>query len=266
MEHLGFLQELVASEVPEEFHNAATTAMQKIRARLGLDAVLAEEEPEPQVQVLAGQPDSPQENNWQTDQESAAAAAEVQAESDPLMLEQQDLHEALLKSKADGPPPVSYDDMVIFRLIRTCDEAQHALNKAQVLSNARQRVEDAQCSVRPEGANNAFPLVPLTREQVPDIEEALKKVNPSRRPKVRDDRRTETMDEHASAAGPGKPQATSINVIEEIELLIPKVRSQLLEFMVRNGRASEPSERSMKTASAPTGDAERIQPMNPRYF
>ena len=137
------------------------------------------------------------------------AEAENEPESDPVLIHQQDLQEAIMRSKADGPAPTCFDDsVVIFRQTRCCEEASHALRESFVLDDARKRVEDTSCSLSPESANGAFLLVPLTNEQLveldlqldkyhivalrsdkPAIDEALRKAPKPDRPKLRDDHR-----------------------------------------------------------------------------
>ena len=57
----------------------------------------------------------------------------------------------MLRSKVDGPPPISGDDVVIFRLQSFCREARRAQREAPALAPARTRVEGAPCSIFPEG-------------------------------------------------------------------------------------------------------------------
>merc|ERR1740123_2648793 len=102
---------------------------------------------------------------------------EEEAATDPIMLEQQDFQEAVLRSILEGPPPINLDDVVIFRLTRTCDEVQHALAEAPALVGARSRVEQAECSLFLDVAQDerACSLVPLTKELLVELQLQLRK-------------------------------------------------------------------------------------------
>ena len=80
----------------------------------------------------------------------ADLAAETDVESDPVLVHQQDLQEAIMRSKADGPAPLCYDDsVVVLRLTRSCEETVQALSESPALGDARKRVEDAGCMLLP---------------------------------------------------------------------------------------------------------------------
>jgi len=144
------------------------------------------------------------------------------------------------------------------------------------------RVEDAGCSVFPGNANGACVLVPLTEEQLLEldlqlekhhilaprsdklaIEEALRKVPPALRPKLRDDHRAENLQETAPAA--------SNDIFEEIKMLNPRTRALIRQFWGTNERMSELSSVSTLTESAPCGDAScqkegKLSYVNPRRW
>ena len=82
------------------------------------------------------------------------------------MIHQQDLHEAIMRSKADQSP-ISYDDsVVVLRLTRCCEEAWQALSKSAALEDVRDRVREAGCSIFPHSAKGACVLMLLTDEQL----------------------------------------------------------------------------------------------------
>mmetsp|Transcript_79108 Transcript_79108/g.156685 ORF Transcript_79108/g.156685 Transcript_79108/m.156685 type:complete len:242 (-) Transcript_79108:172-897(-) len=147
-----------------------------------------------------------------------------------VMLEHQDLQEAMLRSKAEGPPPINTDDVVIFRLTRTCNEVRRALAEAPALVDARSRVEQAECTLFHDVAQGACSLVPMTKELLLELQlqlkkyhvvalrsdrtailAALKQVPDHKRPKVRDDHRAATLvkesptSEAETAPGPPRP-------------------------------------------------------------
>merc|ERR1712032_1563761 len=147
----------------------------------------------------------------------------TEAESDPVMMFQRELQEAIMRSKAEGAAPLCYDDsVVIFRLTRYCQETFEALSKSPALRDARKRVEDAGCSPFVSKVRACL-LVPLTEDQLqelglqlqqhhvlalrsdgPAIAEALRMVPRERRPKLRDDHR----------AGPTKEQRPPVENLQ----------------------------------------------------
>lgn len=221
--------------------------------------------------------------------------AEADTESDPVLIHQQDLQEAIMRSKVDGPAPICFDDsVVIFRQTRCCEEASRALSESLVLRDARKRVEDAGCSLFPDSANGALLLVPLTNEQLLEldlqldkyhivalrsdklaIDEALRKVPKPDRPKLRDDHRAVPFKEeqfHVEGAQETVTAAGS-DVFEDVGLLRPDVRAkikQLASFNSADAGESEPS-LSTVTESAPCGDAackqnDNLGSVNPRHW
>merc|ERR1719336_3037491 len=87
----------------------------------------------------------------------------LQSEEEDLQRETRDLHEALLRSKADA---WSADGVVLSRLsFHTPDIASSLLN-SDALTTCLARVTTAGCEVHPAWANGALLLVPVTEEQI----------------------------------------------------------------------------------------------------
>jgi hypothetical protein len=265
----------------EEVLEYATVFLQRLRTEQG-DA----SEVELATQVPAGRGDGGAQVGM------ADPVAEPETETDPVMLFQQDLQEAIMRDKAEQAP-ICYDDsVVLFRLTRCSKEISQALSESPALVDPRSRVEDAGCSVFPDNAHGACLLVPLTDEQLlelslqlkphhvlalrtdkPAIVEALRMVPREERPKLRDDHRAcpiederthaEDLQEIAPAAG--------IDVFEEIELLHPYIRAKIRQFSAANEAMSESTSVSKVTESAPSGDTTCMQAAqksktNPRHW
>ena len=96
------------------------------------------------------------------------------AETDPLQEEQQDLQEAILRSKADQR---SADGVIVARLTGHSSTIHDALLRADSLRDRLAEVDAAGCKPRPPWANGAPLLVPLTLEQVCEAELELKAHN-----------------------------------------------------------------------------------------
>lgn len=181
-----------------------------------------------------------------------------------------------MRSKIDGHPPISCDDLLILRQTRCSKEAVSALQRAPALQVARKRVEEAGCMLFPESANGACLLVPLTDENLHElnlnfekyhivalssdkgaIEEALKSVPRSLRPRLRDDCQALQPDD---ASGGSAMAASAASISQE---LAPLHRAQ--EFVTRNMGAGAPSDISLVAYSAPCGNLDQAQPANPRH-
>lgn len=82
-----------------------------------------------------------------------------------------DIAEVLLRSKEDGPPPLSGDGQTVFKITRMAlaDETVEALLNNEELANCRARVIEAGCEVRPTWAGGATLFVPFTEEQFADL-------------------------------------------------------------------------------------------------
>jgi len=119
-------------------------------------------------------------------------------------LETANLAEAIMRSKAEVPllPP---EAAVIYRLTTLNSEVSALLMEVEELSQARARVVDAGCEVRPSFGGGATFFIPITEQQYaelghpllahhvvalqedkPAIEKALSCLSKPRRPKVKD--------------------------------------------------------------------------------
>jgi hypothetical protein len=86
-----------------------------------------------------------------------------QSEDEDLHREMRDVHEAVLRSKAD---PWSADGVVLLRItFHTPDVISHLLHSPS-LADCCSRVNIAGCEVRPAWASGALLLVPVTEEQI----------------------------------------------------------------------------------------------------
>lgn len=84
-------------------------------------------------------------------------------EEEKLLMEQRELQEALLRSKADA---LSADGVLLTRLTFHTPGMMSFLDESPHLTACRSRVESAGCTVRPSWANGALLLVPVTEEQI----------------------------------------------------------------------------------------------------
>lgn len=91
------------------------------------------------------------------------------SEEAALCQEQAHLQEALLRSKSCGGPPISGDDIVIFRLSRFSKDVQEILSTSSQLGPCHHQVTDAGCQVRPD-FTDATCLVPITAEQYAELD------------------------------------------------------------------------------------------------
>jgi len=88
-------------------------------------------------------------------------------------LEQAQLHEALLRSKADS---ISSDGIMLARLTFHNPDVMAYLQSKE-LETCRVRVEGSGCSVRPDWAKGAILLVPVTEQQTVEADIELKPHN-----------------------------------------------------------------------------------------
>lgn len=182
--------------------------------------------------------------------------------------------------------------MVILRLTRCCEKALQALTESPALADARKRVEDAGCCLFPDRAHGAFLLVPLTDEQLlelglqlekyhilalgsdkPAIVEALRKVPPGDRPKLRNHHRALPIAEEGWTPGDlaGSAPVTSNDIFDDPDLLHPYTRAKIHQFIAANEGMSAASVVTMVTESAPCGDPTPMQECkksktNPRHW
>jgi len=224
---------------------------------------------------------------------AAELVAEEEVESDPVMIHQQDLHEAIMRSKEDQAP-ISYDgSVVVLRLTRCCEETWQALSESAALKDARDCVEEAGCSIFPHNANGACVLVPLTDEQLLElnlrlekyhvlanrslrtaIEEALRMVPRGIRPKLRDDHRAGLLKEELAFAQGSQVAASGGDTFLEIELLNPLTSARLRQFLAFNRGTLESLELSSASTvveSAPCSHAGSkkqcsLSNVNPRHW
>ena len=136
--------------------------------------------------------------------------------------------------------------MIVWVLISLGQIRMMSWVAAMALADARKRVDEAGCSVFLAAANGACLLVPLTEEQVfelqlkltayhivalrsdkPAILQALKEVHGSIRPKLKEDHRAATVMDKDRVASPALALApATYNVIEEVEVLHPRFREE----------------------------------------
>merc|ERR1712176_266371 len=85
------------------------------------------------------------------------------SEEDSLQMEQQELHEALLRSMADA---WSADEIILSRLTFHSPDVMSYLLESPDLATCHSRVKSAGCSERPAWSNGALLLVPMTQQQI----------------------------------------------------------------------------------------------------
>merc|ERR1712151_173135 len=94
-----------------------------------------------------------------------------QSQEAALQQEQEQVTEAVLRSKASGMP-LSGDDVTVFRLTSFSKQVGETLRTSSELATCRQRVEAAGCEVHPSFAPATF-LVPVTAEQYIELSLSL---------------------------------------------------------------------------------------------
>jgi len=91
-----------------------------------------------------------------------------------------DISSALLRSKADGPPPLSSDGQVVLKITRMArsQDTHDALFTSPELAHCRSRVADAECELQPAWAGGATCFVPFTEGQLADLSLAGEELEP----------------------------------------------------------------------------------------
>merc|ERR1719265_314104 len=82
------------------------------------------------------------------------------SEHDAMQLEQADLHEALIRSKADAR---NADGVIILRLTSHSPQIKEHLRSSDLLRAHVDSVRSAGCELCPEWGNGALLLIPSTR-------------------------------------------------------------------------------------------------------
>jgi hypothetical protein len=94
-----------------------------------------------------------------------------QSEAEALQQEQEQVTEAVLRSKVDGMP-MSADDVMVFRLTNFSKRIGETLRTSPQLAACRHRVEEAGCKVHPSFSPATF-LVPVTIEHFSELDLSL---------------------------------------------------------------------------------------------
>lgn len=208
---------------------------------------------------------------------------------------------AVLQSKIDTPP-VSGDDAVIFRLTRVTHTISETLLQVPELAEARARVIESGCELRPGFAGGAILLIPITKEQFEELgltlaphhivalrvdksslEVALSCVPSKQRPKLKPDHRADPNKSDTCTDLPAVPEShvtvdgqpsrvvvvddTPAHLFEEraIGTVIPIVRYTFIHFP----DPENVSEIGGIVRSAPCGssdDFKEREPVNPRRY
>lgn len=193
-----------------------------------------------------------------------------------------DIAEAVLRSKADAPE-LNCDGVIIFRLTRVSNEITEILLQSPLLVECRNRVVDAGCEVVPAYANGAKCFVPLTAEQVSEINlepqphhiialrtdrdliaGVLSNIPCRKRPQLRLDHRTEPPKDanHYQTVEVEDVDAEQVAIKDEYALSGLLIRNTFLHILDRK----EVSESSAFCESAPCGTSDFTQPANPRRW
>jgi len=131
----------------------------------------------PEVKLAPPPPPAPQGNMPKVQEEFVANVSrdhdqELQESmEEDLQTEQQALHEALLRSKADA---FNADGVILSRLTFHSPDVMSFLVSSSHLASCRPRVESFGCSVQPAWANGALLLVPVTEQQIIEADIQLK--------------------------------------------------------------------------------------------
>jgi len=89
-----------------------------------------------------------------------------------------EIADVLLRSKQEGPPPLSGDGQTVFKITRFAhaDETAEVLLHSNELAHCRARVIEAGCDVKPTWAGGATLLVPFPESQLIDLHNAGKEL------------------------------------------------------------------------------------------
>lgn len=117
---------------------------------------------------LGGEPgeDTRSVDEKEEQSEEWAQAIELSME-EAVADENSDVSLAIMRSKADAPPYLNSDGVVVLCLTRHAQSAEVAiaLEESGQLADARATVADAGCELKPQWAGGAWMLLPLTHEQ-----------------------------------------------------------------------------------------------------
>jgi hypothetical protein len=158
----------IDADPDKSVRDAAAASFQELKARAIQQQPELLEEVRP-VLPGCGSPPAPKRNA-----EGAAATVEQQQDlqesiEEDLSGEQEALHEAILRSKADAWS-WSADGTVLCRLTFHSPDVMACLLESRDLASCRERVESSGCSVKPDWANGALLLVPVTEQQIKEAD------------------------------------------------------------------------------------------------
>jgi len=167
LNHIQSLRKIACEDPDESVQEAAAASFQKLQ---GL-AQQQQSEALGHARSILHEYRTPPPSNANR---SAAAQQEQDSGEEDLQSEQAQLHEALLRSKADA---WSLDNVILSRLTFHRPEVTAHLLQAKELASCRVRVEGPGCSVRPDWAKGAMLLVPVTEQQIVEADIELKPHN-----------------------------------------------------------------------------------------
>lgn len=203
------------------------------------------------------------------------------SEEAALCQEQAHLQEALLRSKSCGGPPISGDDIVIFRLSRFSKDVQEILTTSSQLGPCHHQVTDAGCQVRPD-FTDATCLVPITAEQYAELDlhlevhrilacrkdrdlimKALRQVSSRQRPKLRNEDHaylTQAPKDHPPVDSAEESDRAELHITEECVL------NGFVHFKLPCDVSEIASDKACHSAPAGTSDTANAQPRNVHRF
>lgn len=194
--------------------------------------------------------------------------------------EQADLQMAHLMSTISGGPPISSDDVVIFRLSRFSKDVQKILTTSPQLSSCHHLVTEAGCQVKPD-FTDATCFVPISAEQYAELNlhlevhhilacrrdrdaimGALRQVSKTNRPELRDEDHS-----YLTQAPMGHPPVDSAEESDTAELHITEecILHGFVHFKLPGDVSELASDRACHSAPAEASDAS-AQPRNVHRF
>jgi len=172
LNHMQSLRKIACEDPDESVQEAAAASFQKLQ---GLEEQQQPENLEHARPVLhEDRPPPPIAERSPQGEVVRAAQQDQDSREEDLQSEQAQLHEALLRSKADA---WSLDNVILTRLTFHRPEVTAHLLQAKEVESCRARVECAGCSVQPNLAKGAMLLVPVTEQQIVEADIELKPHN-----------------------------------------------------------------------------------------
>eukprot|EP00928_Gymnodinium_smaydae_P057381 TRINITY_DN4062_c0_g4_i1.p1 TRINITY_DN4062_c0_g4~~TRINITY_DN4062_c0_g4_i1.p1 ORF type:complete len:586 (-),score=77.66 TRINITY_DN4062_c0_g4_i1:234-1991(-) len=173
-QHIQALKDVAAADPDDVVRQAALGSLQSLeeaQARITLPPSPPRLEPP----ALRGPPPrAVLENGGERRAEETSRIEEVEMSPESLLHEQQELQEALLRSKADA---YNSDGVVLCRLTFHTPEMMPYLLESEELAASCARVLNAECCVRPAWAHGALLLVPVTEQYIKEANIDLKAHN-----------------------------------------------------------------------------------------